>query len=404
LAEPVPKSHPTGIAYLDCFSGISGDMLLGALLDAGLPLEALLQDLQRLGLTGFTLERRSVQQGALRGTGLQVALAQEQPQRSWRDIRALLVQGDLAPRVREKALKVFAALAAAEAGVHGCSAEEVHFHEVGAVDALVDIVGACIGLEYFGVSELVTSPLPLARGWVSCAHGLLPLPAPAVCVLLQGVPTHGDDSAQELVTPTGAALAKALSNRFGPFPAMIIEKVGYGAGSRQLPAGRPNLLRLVLGKAAMIEECQEVEVIETHLDDWSPEGYPFLSELLFARGALDVAIAPLQMKKGRPGFLLRVVAAPAAAWELKRCLLTETTAIGLRYRRENRWTLPRETGTVETRWGPLQVKKVATPAGPRVRPEYEDCCRLAREQNLPLADIYAEAARLDPAVFRPDGG
>jgi pyridinium-3,5-bisthiocarboxylic acid mononucleotide nickel chelatase len=392
------------VAYLDCFSGISGDMLLGALLDAGLPQDFLLQELRRLGLAGFTLESRQVRQGALRGIGLHVIVEKEHPHRSWQSIRAMLMESGLTAGVRKKALAVFDTLAVAEARVHGCSAEEVHFHEVGAVDSLVDIVGSCIGLEYFGISELVTSPLPLTRGWVSCAHGLLPLPAPAVCLLLEGVPTYGDDSAQELVTPTGAALAKALSSRFGPFPAMTIDKVGYGAGSRQLSSGRPNLLRVVMGRTATTEECQEVEVIETHLDDWAPEGYPYLSELLFAKGALDVAVAPLQMKKGRPGLLLRVVADPAAAWELKRCLLAETTAIGLRYRRENRWTLPRETGTVQTLWGPLQVKKVTTPAGPRLRPEYEDCCRLARERGLPLADIYAAAARLDPTAFRPNDG
>jgi pyridinium-3,5-bisthiocarboxylic acid mononucleotide nickel chelatase len=390
------------IAYLDCFSGISGDMLLGALVDAGLPPDFLLQQLHRLPLTGFSVKVEEVRQGALRGAKLHVVVENEQPPRSWQGIRAMLTESDLPEGVRTRALAVFSALAAAEAEVHGCSVEEVHFHEVGAVDAMVDIVGVCIGLEHLGISELVVSPLPLARGWVSCDHGLLPLPAPAVCLLLDGVPVHGDDSSLELVTPTGAALVKSLADRFGPFPAMTIKKVAYGAGSHQLPNGRPNLLRLILGRRASIRESQEVEVIETHLDDWSPEGYPYLSDRLFSLGALDVAVSSLQMKKGRPGLLLRVVAVPETAWELKRCLLTETTAIGLRFRRESRWTLPRASGTIPTRWGLVKVKKVETPAGARLRPEYEDCRRLAQEQRLPLADIYAEVARQDPADFQQD--
>jgi uncharacterized protein (TIGR00299 family) protein len=389
------------VAYLDCFSGISGDMLLGALLDAGLPEKVLLEELRRLPLEDYTIASRRMRQGALQGTKVDIAVGANQPQRSWREIRALLAASGLAPGTRKKALRVFGLLAAAEGKVHGCPPDEVHFHEVGGVDAIIDIVGGAIGLEYFGVEKVVSSALPLPRGWVDSAHGPLPMPAPAVCELLQGVPVHGEEVALELVTPTGAALAKGLSERFGSFPAMIIEKVGYGAGSHELPGGRPNLLRLVLGKQRAMEEAQEVEVIETHLDDWSPEGYPYLSEVLFEQGALDVAAIPLQMKKGRPGLLIRVVAPPAAAWELKRCLLSETTAIGLRFRREQRWTLPREAGTVATSWGPLQVKRVETPAGPRLRPEFEDCRRLAMENGVPLAAIYAEAEGKTQADFRP---
>ena len=213
------------------------------------------------------------------------------------------------------------------------------------------------------------------------------------------VPAH---VAWETVTPTGAALVKSLSRDFGQFPGMVIEGVGYGCGSRELPDRRPNLFRLVLGRKKAIEECQEVQVIETNLDDWSPEGFPHLVDRLFARGALDVSLTSIHMKKGRPGFLLQVIADPAAAWEIKTCILTETTAIGLRFRTENRLTLPRVTGSVDTPWGPVQVKKVETPAGPTLYPEYEDCRRVATEFSITLKEVYSEIARHSAGDFQED--
>ena len=275
----------------------------------------------------------------------------------------------------------------------------MHFHEIGALDAIIDITGSVIGLHLLGIDRLVTSPLPMPRGWVRCAHGLLPLPAPAVCEILQDVPVRGSDIEQELVTPTGAALVKTLSGDFGKFPAMRIRQIGYGAGSRKLPGDMPNIFRLVIGQELKVDESQEVEVIETNLDDWSPEHYPHLLEQLFSRGALDVSLAQVHMKKGRPGFLLQVITDPARSLDIKKCILTETTSIGLRFRHENRMTLPRETGTVQTPWGPALVKRVETPGGIRLYPEYDDCQRVARENKVALKDVYAAVNQRPPEDF-----
>ncbi|MBI4794111.1 MAG: nickel pincer cofactor biosynthesis protein LarC [Deltaproteobacteria bacterium] len=391
------------VAYADTFAGISGDMFLGALLDAGLPEETVNQELAALPLAGFTLQCTKTAPHGLAATRVTITVSHDHPHRSWHAIADMLAGSALTPAVKEKSLAIFSELAEAEARVHGCLPAEVHFHEVGAVDSIIDIVGAAIGLHYFDIQELVSSPLPLSHGWVECAHGRLPLPAPAVCELIKGMPVYGTDLTQELVTPTGAAILKGCRSSFGPLPPMIIERVGYGAGSRQLADGRPNLLRLVIGSPSPVTEAQEVEVIETHLDDWQPEGYPYLSELLFARGALDVALIPMQMKKGRPGFLLRVVADPAMGFELKRCILSESTAIGLRFHRQSRWTLPRQTGTVNTALGEVAVKKVTTPIGDILYPEYEDCRRLAMAREVPLHTVYREVGRVAVEAFRPDG-
>jgi hypothetical protein len=318
------------------------------------------------------------------------------------DIRQLITASRLAEPVKATALSIFSLLAEAEAKVHGRPVDTVHFHEVGGIDSLVDIVGAAIGLGALNINRLHCAPLPMPSGWVRCAHGLLPLPAPAVCELLQGVPSYGVELNQELVTPTGAAIIKALATGYGPMPAMTMTGVGYGAGSQELANGQPNLLRLVLGTARVAVEAQEVEVVETHLDDWSPETFPYLSEQLFTLGALDVALIPIQMKKGRPGFLLRVVCDRAAALAAKECILSETTAIGLRFRTEQRWTLPRETGTVPTRWGKVKVKKVTTPAGEVLTPEYEDCKRVATAHTVPLKEVYAVVGCAERTDFQKD--
>ncbi len=390
------------IAHIDCFSGISGDMFLGALLDAGLPEAELRSQLALLGLDGYTLTVGKKTCGAIAATTLSVESSESHPHRTLTDIRQIITTSSLAEPVKKTALSIFSVLAEAEAKVHGKPVETVHFHEVGGIDAIVDIVGAAIGLDALHITRLHCAPLPMPSGWVRCAHGLLPLPAPAVCELLQGAPTYGVELSQELVTPTGAAIVKALAADFGPMPAMTMTGVGYGAGSQELSNGQPNLLRLILGTARIAVEAQEVEVIETHLDDWSPETFPYLSERLFALGALDVALIPIQMKKGRPGFLLRVICDRTASLAAKECILSETTAIGLRFRTEQRWTLPRETGTVPTRWGAVRVKKVTTPAGEVLTPEYEDCKRVAIAHNVPIKAVYAEVARAERTDFTKD--
>lgn len=388
------------IAYIDCFSGISGDMFLGALLDAGLPVEELRRQLNLLDLDGYTLTVGKKTCGAIAATTLLVESSESHPHRTLGDIRQLIAASHLAEPVKATALAIFSLLAEAEAKVHGRPVDAVHFHEVGGIDSIVDIVGAAIGLAALKITRLHCAPLPMPRGWVRCAHGLLPLPAPAVCKLLHGVPTYGVELDQELVTPTGAAIVKALASAYGPLPPMTMSAVGYGAGSQELSNGQPNLLRLILGTARIAVEAQEVEVIETHLDDWSPETFPYLSERLFFLNALDVALIPIQMKKGRPGFLLRVICDRAVALAVKECILSETTAIGLRFRTEQRWTLPREAGTVPTRWGEVKAKKVTTPAGEVLTPEYEDCKRVAIAHHVPIKEVYAEVGRAEPGKFK----
>ena len=392
----------TQIAYADCFSGVSGDMFLGALIDVGLPLDKLQAELTKLDLEKFTLRSIKQQDQSISSTRLVIESEKSETARTWKDIRQLILQSDLDKKVKDKSLQIFICLAEAESRIHDCETDEVHYHELGGLDSIIDIVGAVIGLHYLGIDRLVASPLPMTRGFVRCEHGTLPLPAPAVCEILNNVPVYGSSIEQELVTPTGAALVKTLSSDFGDFPAMKISRTGYGAGSRKLPGDIPNLFRLVIGYERKIEEVQEVEVIETNLDDWSPETFPHLCEQLFASGALDVTLVPVHMKKGRPGFLLSVITNPAQALEIKKYILNETTSIGLRFRREKRMTLPRETGTVKTTWGPVQVKRVETPTGYSLYPEYEDCRRVALENKVPLKDVYLEVNRCSPEEFEKD--
>jgi len=389
-------------AYVDCFSGISGDMFLGALLNAGLPLDHLTDSLEQLDLHGYQIVNQpTARHSTIQGCQLQVKVDEHQHPRDWQAIRELINSSHLSAPVKERAISIFQALATAEARVHGCPVEQVHFHEVGAVDSIIDIVGAAIGLDYFQVTSLVSAPLPLANGWVQTAHGPLPLPAPAVCELLKGLEVYGVPLDVELVTPTGAAIIKACATGMGPLPAMTIQHVGYGAGSRLRPDGQPNLLRLIIGEACLVSEAQQVITIDTNLDDWSPETFPYLSEQLFKHGALDVTLTPIQMKKGRPGFALQVIAPPAQAFDLQQVLLTETSAIGLRFRQEQRRTLPRSLGTIMTEWGEVKVKLIEGPAGVRMTPEYEDCRRIATEGGMPIAEIYRAVATQDPDKFRP---
>jgi uncharacterized protein (TIGR00299 family) protein len=374
-------------------------MFLGALVDAGLPLDYLQTELAALHLEEFTIRCTRQQDHTISSTGLTIKTENSKITRTWKDIRMLIENSALKTTVKEKMFTVFTCLADAEAKIHDCRVEDVHFHEIGGLDSIIDIAGTVIGLDYLGIARLITSPLPMPRGFIHCDHGILPLPAPAVCEILQDVPVYGSSIEQELVTPTGAALVKSLSSDFGDFPAMKISRTGYGAGSRKLPGDLPNLFRLVIGYERKVEEIQEVEVIETNLDDWSPESYPHLCEQLFSSGALDVSLIPVHMKKGRPGFLLSVITSPAFSGEIKKCIFAETTSLGLRFRREKRMTLPRETGTVKTSWGPVQAKRVETATGYALYPEYEDCRRMALENKVPLKDVYAEVNRCSLEEF-----
>lgn len=386
-------SSPTSIGYLDCFSGVSGDMLLGALLHCGLDQEFLKKELAKLHLQDldFLVEKKSVH--AISAVKVHISSQRRQELRTLPTIVQLLEQSGLSDQIVSRSKAVFLKLAAAEAKIHDIAIDKIHFHEVGAIDTIVDVVGTLIGLDHFGIRRLFCSSLPTGHGFVKCSHGMLPLPAPAVCELLQNIPTYGIELQQEIITPTGAALIATLVDVFGPLPPMAISTTGYGAGSHTLANGQPNLLRLIIGEAVNVEESQQVEVIETNLDDWSPEGFPHLCDLLFQQGALDVTLAPIQMKKGRPGFTLQVISPLACAHQLKDIVLSETTAIGLRFRLEMRRTLEREQITVETKWGSIEAKRVHTPKGTVTYPEYEACRKIATRNQVPLQAVYNEVRK-----------
>lgn len=384
---------PSLIGYADCFSGISGDMFLGALLHCGLSLELLEKDLAKLEIDEFNIKVSSRKVNGIDSFKVDVIGRSHQEFRHLPSILAILESAELPAPVIAKSKEVFSELTRAEAKVHNIDIERVHFHEIGAIDTIVDIVGTVIGLYHLGVEKLVASPIPSPHGFVKCDHGILPLPAPAVCEILQGVPCYGVDMEQELVTPTGAALIKVLTNDFGTMPPMTITTTGYGAGSHTLPNNHPNLFRLILGEATSVNEHQEVEVIETNIDDWSPEGFPHLFELLLSQGALDVSLIPIQMKKGRPGFKLQVICSPAHSQILKKTIFCETSAIGLRYHTMQRQTLPRETVEVDTPWGAILAKKVSTPEGDTIYPEYEECRKIALEHSVALQLVYNAVIR-----------
>ncbi|HEX5773860.1 MAG TPA: nickel pincer cofactor biosynthesis protein LarC, partial [Geomobilimonas sp.] len=311
-----------------------------------------------------------------------------QPHRHYTDISGMIEASSLAAGVKERAQRIFYRLAEAEARVHGVEIGHVHFHEVGGVDSIVDIVGTAIALDYLGVTELHVSSLPLGSGWVETAHGRLPVPAPATAELLKGMPVHGDTGPGERVTPTGAAILAALATGFGTPPAMRILGVGCGAGSREFP-DVPNILRLVLGEKNGTLHHDDVIVAETHIDDMNPEILGFLMERLLERGALDVAFAPLQMKKNRPGIRLTIISSPSHLDELARMVLTETTAAGIRYYPARRLKLERIMEERETSLGRVRVKVFRDGAGLlRVAPEYEECRQLALERGLPLQEVY----------------
>ena len=380
------------IAWFDCFSGISGDMTLGALVSAGWPAGEAQSLPGRLGLEGVRVGVRDVRRGPLAAIQVEVVVeASQQPQRHLRHVEEVLARADLPAAVRERSLAVFRRLAGAEAEVHGTSVEQVHFHEVGAADALVDVAGALLGLDQLGIARVHASPPRLGRGSVRSEHGLIPVPAPATLALLEGVPVFGGPELGETVTPTGAALVRTLADEFGPLPLFTLEKTGVGLGDRRL-AGRPNLLRLITGEAGPGQET--VVELSANLDDFPAERFAYLMEQLFAAGALDVAALPAQMKKNRPGTLLQVLARPADRPAVIRALLLHSTTLGVRYREMFRTALPRRIETVATRFGPARVKWARRPDGAETpHPEADDLYRLARKSGRPLAEIEAEVLR-----------
>jgi hypothetical protein len=349
------------IAYLDCFSGISGDMVLGAWLDLGLPRRRLLEALQTLALPPFRLLVRREERGGL--AGLQVAVRGRKGAvfpRHYGELRGILEAGGLEEAVKTRALAALRRLAEVEARIHGLELEAVHFHEIGALDTVVDLVGAALGHRYFQIEEVFSSPLPAGRGWVQSQHGPLPLPAPAALELLRGAALVSSPSEQELVTPTGAAILAAFEPRFGPPPDMVLRGVGYGLGSRHLP-DRPNALRLWLGESRAEPDEERLLVLETNIDDMNPQWYDYLLERLLQSGALDCLLIPCQMKKNRPGTLLQVLCRPPDGPALTALLLAETTTLGVRRHEVGRRSLDRSVERLSTPWGEVGRKKVRRP-------------------------------------------
>ncbi len=373
--------------YLDCFSGISGDMFLGLLLDLGVAPAEMEAELARLKLPGWRFEISREQRQGIEGTRVQVHCEEQRQHRHWRDIDRLLEESSLDLDIKERARRIFRRLGEAEARVHGIPLERVHFHEVGALDAIVDLVGAAIGLKKLGVAQLNCSPLPLSRGMSKCAHGPLPLPAPAVVELLRGALVVDSGTDQELVTPSGAAIA-CEAETFGPLPGMRIDRSGYGVGGWQL-ADRPNLLRGLLGEISSGQLRDRVIILETHIDDGNPEWLGALLEDLLAAGALDAGFSPLQMKKNRPGTRLSVIAAEPDAERLARLIMTGSSASGVRSYPAERYKLERRSIEVETELGPATAKAFFDNGKLlRIAPEYEDCRRLAGTHRIALPEVY----------------
>ncbi|HTG11059.1 MAG TPA: nickel pincer cofactor biosynthesis protein LarC [Candidatus Eisenbacteria bacterium] len=382
------------IAFFDCPSGASGDMILGALVDAGAPFEALTRELAGLGVAGYRLERREVIKAGFRATKVDVALGHhEAGHRGLREILDILEGGRLAPAVREMASRVFRRLAEAEARVHGTTPERVHFHDVGAVDAIVDVTGACIGLHLLGVDAVHVGALPVGGGFVEGPHGRMPVPGPATAELLKGFPTLDTGIRRELVTPTGAAILTTLAAGAGVMPAMRVTAVGYGAGTMDLET--PNVLRLFLGEAPSAPVTAPTETIvqvETTVDDMSPQLYEPLLERLLEAGALDVWLTPVIMKRSRPGVVLTALCEPARVADLSRLLFEESSTIGVRWTAYQRARLEREMVRLDTAHGPVTFKvsrlegRVVT-----VTPEFEEVRRIARDRGLPVREVLEQA-------------
>ena len=403
------------IAYFDCFSGVSGDMVLGALLDSGLSLASLNAEIAKLGLKDVTIASEATSRHAIAAThaqvrvgGVRVTATEEHhlqlPSQETagdkhhehahghhrlNDILERLASSDLDSRVKEQSIRIFERLGAAESEVHGAEPDEVHLHEVGAFDALVDVVGAVAGLHLLGIDEIHASPLRFGTGFALCAHGRYPMPVPGVLALCRDVPTEQTDIRAELVTPTGAAIITTLARSFGSPPPFRQQAVGYGAGSRDLEA-IPNLVRLRIGESDRASE--KLTLIEANIDDMNPEVYGYLFDRLLEQGARDVYATPVFMKKGRPGNVLSVLADTATFDLLATTILQETTTIGLRYYSVERRVLEREVRSVETPFGEVGVKFSYLDGHRRAAPEYEDCARLAKKHQIPLLSVY-EAAR-----------
>ncbi len=392
------------IGYFDCFSGASGDMILGALVDAGLPLDRLQDAIGRLGLPGIRLRAEPVRRGAFQGTLVRVETDEGgHPHRRLPDVEKLLERADLPAMVRADAERIFRRLAEAEAAAHGTKPEQVHFHEVGALDALADIVGSAWGIRELGLERLYVSPFNLGGGMIRGTHGTMPVPAPGTAALLTGFPAYGSEIRAELTTPTGAAILTTLATGAGPMPTMTVRRVAYGAGQWDL-SEQPNLLRLTLGEAAEPALRDQITILETTIDDMNPQFFEPLLDRLLEAEALDAYLTPVIMKKSRPATMLTVLSDPGTADLCAALILSHTTSFGVRAHTATRWKLPRDFLTVSTAYGPVRVKRgwrndrIAILA-----PEFDDCRRLAAAAGVPVREVY-DAARQSAAASQAEPG
>jgi uncharacterized protein (TIGR00299 family) protein len=402
------------IAYLDCASGISGDMTLGALVDAGAELADIQAGIDSLGLPSCRVVRTEVKKKGFRATQITIEHEPEHKHRHLHHITAMIDGSTLTARQKDLAKRIFQKLAEAEAKVHGSTIEKVHFHEVGAVDSIADIVGSAIGFDLLGVERIVCSPIPTGHGFVEIAHGRCSIPAPATGELLRGLPVAALDVEGELTTPTGAAIAASLASEFGQLPSMTVDRIGYGAGQKDFP--QANILRLLVGEVASatgpstnstqahLPQTESIVVLETNLDNTTGETIGHAVDRLWAAGALDVSLIPIQMKKGRPGLLLSVQSSAAHASELEAIVFRETPTLGVRRTTVLRTVLAREPLTVETSLGPIKGKVATLPDGSqRFTPEYESCDRVATANGVPLVEVMTAASDAWRANTGQDG-
>ncbi|MEW6161920.1 MAG: nickel pincer cofactor biosynthesis protein LarC [Nitrospirota bacterium] len=381
------------IAYFDCFSGISGDMCLGAIVDAGVPLKKLEGELKKIPVKGYEVHAKKVKRAGFSSTKVDVIQSSKlkvKSSKNWKDIEKIIKTSLLPKEIKQKGLGIFRKLFEAEAKVHGEAFDNVHLHELGDIDCLIDIFGTIIGLDMLGAEKVYSSPVNLGGGSVKTEHGILPVPAPATAEILKGVPVYSTDISNELTTPTGAAILKGLSLGFGSIPLMNIERTGFGAGNKNFK-DRPNVLRLFLGEQwplACDQDDERVKVIEANIDDMNPQVYEYVMEKLFKTGALDVFLTQVLMKKGRPGIKLTVLCKEADRERLIRIIMKETTTIGLRIYEVKRAVLQREIKLIDTEFGKVRVK--FSRLGDEIlkaTPEYEDCKRIAKKLKIPLIEV-----------------
>ncbi len=395
------------IAYFDCFAGAGGDMILGALLDAGLDIETLKTELAKLGLSGYDVQVKQVVKRGIGGSRAVViidppAQHENHHHRNLDDIRNIIENSRLSRNVREKSINIFTRLGQAEAKVHRTSIDQIHFHEVGGMDAIIDVVGSVAGMEALEIEAVYCSSLHVGSGTVQCAHGTLPVPAPATLELVRDKPIYASGVVGELLTPTGAAILTSLASGFGPMPEMIVESIGYGAGEKDPPI--PNLLRVSIGRTdASIKGYQNdrVGVVETGIDDMNPQIYDYLIEKLLAMGVMDTFLVPVQMKKNRPGTLVTVICSPEMVGKVADFLIRETTSIGLRYRIDQRIKAHRKIEKVETVYGPIRFKVAGIEGGEilNVFPEYEDCKKAASEKKVPIKHVMEKAMEAASVLY-----